>query len=127
MIWKQLIHLRCVLSSPRPALTFLFLDHYLRGSHHLKINHAKSSTRIADITLATPKEGSFPPFVSSKYVKANAIKEGSKSNENKNYYHWKNMIRIKSSQYRSTNSMSTSSNCQIGSLSLHWVVNIIIF
>jgi hypothetical protein len=30
-----------------------------RGSHNLKINCAKSSTRIADIILATPKEATF--------------------------------------------------------------------
>ena len=52
----------------------------------------------------------------AKYVKANTIKEGAKTNQYENYDHGKNMVGIESGYYRSSYTMGTGFYCQIGRL-----------
>jgi hypothetical protein len=61
------------------------------GSNALFINQAKSSTIMAVIKLAQPKK-CFYSLSLSKQPKCHVIKQCSKTYENKNKQHWKEMI-----------------------------------
>jgi hypothetical protein len=62
-----------------------------------------------------------------KYVKADTIKERTKTNQYEDDDHGKYVIGIESGYYRSSNAMSARFYCKIGGLALDWVIYVIIF